>query len=182
MLVPTTAIFDNIAAFIKLTPLREQPNQEKWIRDENDLCEALTVTLEALHDTARMLGHPMYAGEKVFDFAEDTRRALEEMYLSARERSDIIVQRKKHLVMYHLVLAPIIDELGRYDHSTVLASIDDYFSSLHTFLFTNDIEVQIDDAIVTQHICNAKIHERDKNRKNSIKQRKTVKKQAVEDI
>lgn len=180
MITPSTTAYQGVISFIKMTPLREQPNQEKWIRDEFDLIEALEITRDALKDTHRMIDKPMYAGESTFDFAEDVRRAVEEVYLSSREQKDVLLQRKRHLVMYHLVINPMIDDLNRYCHQDAVNAADDYFGELINFVLTNDIEVQLDDALVTQHICRAKIRDRDVARKNNIKRRKTVKKVAPE--
>jgi hypothetical protein len=176
MITHSPTVFQSITNFIKLTPLRDLPNHTKWIRDEFDLMEAVEVVRDYLKDTARMVGKPMYAGETTFDFCEDIRRAFEEVYLSCREQKDVIFQRKRNLVMYHLAIDPIIDDLGQYSHTDVLEAADQYFADVLSFIQTTDTDVYIDDALVMHEIVKTQTRAREEERKQNIRRRKTSKK------
>jgi hypothetical protein len=180
MITHSPEVFQSIVNFIKLTPLRELPNHAKWIRDEFDLMEAVSVVRDHVADTARMEGKPMYAGESSFDFCEDLRRAFEEVYLSCREQKDVIFQRKRNLVMYHLAIDPIIDDLGQYPHREVLESADQYFADIIAFIENADTEVYIDDALVMHEIVKAKTRTREEERKQNLRRRKTVKRSSID--
>lgn len=171
----SSSVIQSVNQYIKLTPLREIPKYQGRILDENDLIEALDITLQSLKETERMLDKPMYAGEKAFDFVEDAKRALEEVYLSSRETKDVMMQRRKHLIMYHLVVEPVIEDLGNCDHRLMLQCVEGYINALKHYILESDIEVQMDDAVVMLEIVKARIRQREELRKLNIRKRKTVK-------
>ena len=182
MITPSAAVLDNITRFLKLTPLCSDPKQSKWIRDENDLLEALDITNMCYHDTARMVGIPMYVGESSFDFTEDVKRAVEENLLHGRDPKDHLIHRKHNITMYHLVIEPIIDQLATLPHTEVLSHIDAYFESVATSLLTNPTDPHMDDAIVALEMVRATVRARDGIRKQQKLDRRTKKKSVVIDI
>jgi hypothetical protein len=181
MLTPSTQIFDAVTCFIKLTPLRDDPKHTRWVRDEFDLIEALEITRDYYHDTSRMVGKAMYVGEKEFDFTEDVKRAVEEHFLGHRDQSQVMVQRKHNITMYHLVIEPIIDHLSQLSHYDVLACAHQYFSDVINALLSSDCDPHMDDAVVARELVNMSVRERDAIRKAQKKQRKT-KRPVVDDL
>ena len=181
MFAPSTQIFDAVTCFIKLTPLRDDPKHTRWVRGEYDLIEALEITRDYYHDTSRMVGKAMYVGEKEFDFTEDVKRAVEEHLLGHRDQSQVLVQRKHNITMYHLVIEPIIDHLHQLSHLEVLSTVYQYFSAVIEFLRTSDCDPHMDDALVARELVNMSVRERDAIRKAQKKQRKT-KRPVVDDL
>lgn len=179
MTSPSPAIHDYITRFIKLTPLQEDPKHARWVRDEFDLREAVDITRVCYHDTARMLGKPMYVGDKEFDFTEDVKRAVEENLLNCRDPKDVFVQRKHNITMYHLVIEPIIDQLATLPHVDVLALVDGYMDAVVESIMTNPTNPHMDDAIVAREMVNATVRERDTIRKQQKLNRRTKKKPAM---
>lgn len=179
MITPSTAVLDSVTQFLKLTPLRDDPKHTKWIRDEFDLLEALDITKDCYHDTIRMIGKPMYVGDKEFDFTEDVKRAVEENLLNCRDPKDQLIQRKHNITMYHLVIEPIIDQLATFQHTDVLSNIDEYIAAVSKALLDNPVDPHIDDAIVAREIINAKVRQLDVIRKQQKLDRRTKKKPAI---
>lgn len=177
MTTPSPAVLDSITQFLKLTPLREDPRHAKWIRDEFDLLEAISITRDCYHDTQRMIGKPMYVGDKDFDFTEDVKRAVEENLLNCRDPKEQMVHRKRNITMYHLVIEPIIDQLSKLQLPDVLATVDGYFDAVGTAVLTNPVDAHFDDAIVAREMINAKVRALDVARKQQKLDRRTKKKQ-----
>ena len=177
MIAPSPAVLDNITQFLKLTPLRDDPRHERWIRDEYDLLDALSITKDCYTDTQRMMGKPMYVGDKIFDFTEDVKRGVEENLLNCRDPKDQMVHRKRNITMYHLVIEPIIDHLSSHAHQEVLDSVASYFEAASISVVTNPVEAHMDDAIVAREMINAKVRALDAARKQQKLERRTKKKQ-----
>lgn len=177
MTTPSPDVLDSITQFLKLAPLRDDPRHTKWIRDEFDLLEALAITKGCYQDTERMIGKPMYVGDKDFDFTEDVKRAVEENLLNCRDPKDQMVHRKRNITMYHLVIEPIIDQLSKLLLPDVLVAVDGYFAAVETAVLTNPVEAHFDDAIVAREMINAKVRALDVARKQQKLDRRTKKKQ-----
>lgn len=182
MLTPSTHITEAINSFIKLTPLRDDPRHTKWVRDEFDLAEALEITRDYYHDTARMVGKPMYVGDRTFDFTEDVKRAVEEHLLGCRDQSQVLIQRKHNITMYHLVIEPIIDHIGTLTHQEALATIDQYTADTINALMSSTIDPHMDDAVVARELVNMAVRERDVIRKAQKQRRKTKRPPVVETV
>lgn len=180
MIAPSAAVVDSITCFLKLTPLRDDPKHTKWTRDEFDLIEAVDITNTCYQDTARMAGIPMYAGESTFDFTEDVRRAVEENLLGCRDPKDQLVRRKHNIIMYHLVISMIIDQLSKYPHQDVLLHLPSYMDQVRANILLNDVDPHMDDAIVAREMVNITIRERDNDRKKQKTHRRTTKKIPVD--
>jgi hypothetical protein len=78
--------------------------------------------------------------------------------------------------MYHLVIEPMIDDIGNMDHQTMIQCIDAYIDAVINYIHTCDVEVHPDDATVMFEVVKAKIRQREELRKTSIRKRKTTKK------
>jgi hypothetical protein len=183
MLTPNAAVADSITRFLKLTPLRDDPRHERWVRDEFDLIEALEITNQCYNDTTRMIGKPMYVGDSGFDFTEDVKRAVEENLLGCRDQKNVLLQRKRNITMYHLVIEPIIQQLSTLPHTDVLATVDTYFRQVVEMVRTDPVDPHMDDAIVAHEMVKAAVREREAIRKQQKTSRRTKKKRVVvEDV
>ena len=147
MTLPSTQVLDNITQFLKLTGLREDPTQTKWVRDEFDLLEAVDMLETSYLDTHRMSDKPMYVGDNGFDFTEDVKRAMEEILLDSRNPHDKLLQRKTNITMYHLVVEPIIDHLSSFDHKEVLTTVGEYLKCVRDAIINDPTDPHLDDAI-----------------------------------
>lgn len=166
-MTPNQAVSDGIRKFVRLTALRSDPNQIKWVRDELDLTEALEVTNYFFHETKAMLDKKMYKGQ-VFDFVEDVKRNVEEYLLSGREKEDVALSRKKNLAMYHLIVEPVIDLFKGIEHKQVLKVVDSVIEHVIHELYTVEVNSHFDDAIVARAQVAQMIHERSARRKEEL--------------
>jgi hypothetical protein len=182
MFTPNALVAENITRFLKLTPLRSDPRHERWVRDEFDLLDALDITKQCYHDTSRMIGKPMYVGDVGFDFTEDVKRAVEENLLGCRDPKDVLLQRKRNVTMYHLVVEPIIQHLSTLRHQELLTVVDTYFQAVADLIMNDPVDPHLDDAIVAHEMVKASVRERESIRKQQKTARRTKKKPVVEDV
>ena len=173
MIQPNAHVLGNVTQFLKLTALREDPSQTKWVRDEFDLLDAIDMLEIAYQDTQRMVGKPMYVGDNGFDFTEDVKRAMEEILLDSRDSKDKLLQRKTNITMYHLVLEPIIDQFAPIDHELALADVKEYLEQVRRAIITDPTDPNMDDAIVSREMIRQHIRDRDASRKQQKLLRRT---------
>jgi hypothetical protein len=160
----TPTVTDSIRKFIRLTPLRSDPQYKNRIRTEFDLMEALEVVSVYFHDTKNMVGKKMYQGQP-FDPIEDVKRATEEYFLTGREARDCALQRGRNVIMYHLAVVPVIEMFQGIKHESILKNIDSVLAEINKLICTMPIESHYDDAIVAFAQVKVMIQEREEKRK-----------------
>lgn len=161
-----------IHTFVKLTALREQPHEIKYIQDEFDLLEALDITKTFLLDTSSMLGKQKYKGHPTFDFVNDVKENLEELYLTGQTPQQAAIARKKYGAMYNLVIEPTIEMMRVFDHGQALQQADPVINQVKHLVLNNETLTNYDDAIVNREIIRNMIAAREEVRKQSKRSRR----------
>lgn len=167
-------VTDGVRKFVRMIPLRQDQREEKYIQDEYDLLGALEVVKQRFHDTERMMGQMKYRNTK-FDFIDDVKKEIEEWLLNDEEPKEAALQRKRHLVMYHLVLEPLIDVFKAFTHKEALRHVDKIINGVENVVKNHGIESHYDDAIVAREQVRKMIQAREAVRKAGMKRKVTRK-------
>lgn len=178
--ITTPSITENLRKFIQLMALRSDPLQQKWIRDEQDLTQALDIVKTLFHETERMKGKKMYQGQP-FDPIEDVKRGIEEYLLGAREYNEIPLQRKRNLTMYYLVVEPIIESFKGLSHQEMLEKVDGRIEEIVNQLMTMPVRSHYDDAIVAKEQIRQFVRDRDELRKEELAAKKKGRRKSKKD-
>lgn len=164
------AVTDGIRKFIRMIPLRQNPMEKKYIQDEYDLLAALETIKEKFHETERMMGLMKYR-KTPFDFVDDVKGEMEEWLLNHEEPKEAALQRKRHLVMYHLVLEPLIDVFKNFTHKEALRHVDKIVNGVENMVKHSDVEGNYDDAIVAKEQVRKMIEAREATRKAKLRKK-----------
>lgn len=168
-------IISGINMFSKMTALRRDAHEVKYVQDELDLIEALEFVRQKFHETEHLIGKPMYKGQKAFDVVEDIRRDVEEFYLTGREPRDCAIARKKYGSMICLVIDPVLHFMNQFEHRTAIKRIDGVINEIISFIKNNDVVAHYDDAVVIKQIVRNLVQEREENKKMNKKRKKNNK-------
>jgi hypothetical protein len=109
---------DGINTFIRLTGLIYDPSPlvwNRWFTDESDLKAALRSVRDAFVNSKRMLGKRKYRGVD-FNHVKEIKKDLTTFLTSGKDAGETAHLRKCNLPMYYLVIDPVIDLFGNFDH------------------------------------------------------------------
>lgn len=172
-MVQAEIVADGIRKFIKLTALRADPYQAKWVQDEFDLIDSLEYIRSLIHQTQRLSGKSLYK-EQAYDVVEDVKRDMEEILFTTRDETYSAKQRRKHMTMYHLVLCPVIDMFASMTHDQILKCVDLVIDNVIVEVSNSDIETHYDDAVVAKEQINQMVREREAKRKQDLYRKRKV--------
>ena len=145
-----TPFQNSFRVFVKLTGLKQQSIENKWIRDEFDVADALTRLPAIVKHTARMMGKRMHA-KSDYDFVDDVRKDIQEHLLVGEDDRRTALNKKKHLNMYYLTVEPAIHLLQQCDsHSSAIEEVDNIVEQLTNIVMNHTIHTTYDDALVAQ--------------------------------
>lgn len=167
--------------FKQLIALRENPIQAPWVRDEADLIEALEIARSYFPLTEGLLGKKMYQGQP-YDFVDDVKLEVEEFLFTANNPDENQSQRRRNVIMYHLVVAPVIDLFKTMDHETALKEFDEIFENVVHEVYSTSIECHYDDALVARVQISQMVREREAIRKAELAAKKKRKKRKKHDL
>lgn len=171
-------ITNGVKLFVQMIGLSVDPVEEKWVRDEEDLRLALEQVADNLKDTAGMVGKQMYRNQP-FSFTSDVKLAMEETLLVGEDTRETAGLRRRNLTMYHLVLEPVIDQLGELSHKEALDQAQDFINSVYKLATTTEVNGHYDDAVVAKAIVKSMVKERELARKEAIAEKKKASRKKV---
>lgn len=164
-------ITNGVKLFVQMIGLSVNPMEEKWVRDEEDLRLALEQVADNLKDTSSMVGKQMYRNQP-FSFTNDVKLAMEETLLVGEDTRETAGLRRRNLTMYHLVLEPVIDQLGELSHKEALDQAQDFINSVYKLATTTEVNGHYDDAVVAKAIVKSMVKERELARKEALAEKK----------
>lgn len=166
-------IISGINMFSKMTALRHDKREIKYVQDELDLIEALEFVRQKFHETAHLNNKPLYKNQKTFDFIGDIKREIEEYYnITGGDFHNRIVAYKKYGAMLCLVIDPVLNFMSQFEHHIAVEKIDDVIGEVISYIKNNEITTHYDDAIVIKQIVRKMIQSREENKKHNKKRRK----------
>lgn len=177
-----SAIAAGLKKFVRLIPLRQDPTQEKYIQDEFDLAEALSVVKTKFLETAEMFGKRKYKDSKQFDFIEDVREEMEEWLLNDENVTAAAVKRKKFQPMYYLVLLPVIELFTNDTHAQALRQISAVIADVENMILNHDINGHFDDAKVIQAMISKEMKVKEDARMAKRTKRKSKHDRLIEEV
>lgn len=182
---PTTAILSGVNLFIQQTPLRQLPNEEKWVKDEEDLRIELSRIGDLIRDTKDMIGKQMWRNQ-TYNFSDDAKRTHEEVLLKGADERETALARKHWMPLFHTVLEPVYDLLKGVDHRTAVETVDQLLTSVYEYAQTADVKMHLDDAMVAKAMIRSSIKQREEDLKalaaQAAKERRRKKKKEVEEL
>jgi hypothetical protein len=158
-----TQVKQGLYKFARLIPLRQNPNQLKYIQDEFDALEALEVLLQKFHDTAEMFGKKKSRNQP-FNYLEDVREEMEEWLLIGRSQKENAIRRKTYQPLFYLIVMPVIELFEHRSHAEVLKQIDSIIEEVKEMVRTQTVSGTYDDAVVMQQILHKEIQQKDAER------------------
>jgi len=168
---------DGIVKFAKLTSLRQNPIEMKWVQDELDVIFFLGIVKDKFRQTLPMMGKTKYKGTTEFDFIRDVKEEIEEVLFGGREKRDQLLNKKRYLMMYHLVIEPIIDLFQGLSHQEAVIHADTIIDAVIERIKDCDAVASYDDALVCREIVRKQIEVREEARRIAAsKRRRNVKK------
>ena len=144
-----TAFQAGLRMFVKLTGLKTDPLEHKWIRDEFDVVDAVSSIPYFVKQSARMIGKTMYT-KRPYHFIEDVTKDVQEFLIVGKEPRDSALLKKKHLMMYHLVVHPVLDIMYSLPHQDAIIWVDHIISDIISQVMTHNISTTYDDALVAK--------------------------------
>lgn len=171
----SSTITQGVNLFVQLTALTKTPLDLKFMRDEEDLRLALEQVEDSVTSTTRMIGKAMYRSHTTFDLVHDVKRAMEAILLEGADDRETAGLRRRNLNMYHLVIEPVIDQLGLVPHQYAIDNVKAFTRSVYDYAINADINTHEDDAIVAKTIVRGMVKERDDARKAELAARKKSK-------
>lgn len=168
--------------FVRLIPLRQEPSQAKYIQDEFDLLEALSVVKQKFLETAEMFGKRKYKDSKTFDFVEDVREEMEEWLLNDESTVAAAVKRKKYQPMYYLVLLPVIELFAEDTHAQALRQVGEVVAHVETMILNHEINGHFDDAKVIQAMISKEMKAKEDARQAKRTKRKSKRDRLIEEV
>lgn len=179
------AIATGVKLFVQQTVLRQLPNEEKWVKDEEDLRIELSRVADLVEDTKDMLGRQMYRNQK-YNFAEDAKKTLEYCLMVDEDETATALRRKHYMPLFHTVLEPVLDALGELPHEEALKVARQFTDEVYQLACTMDVNLHLDDGIVAKSIIRASYKQREADRKAAIaalaKEKRRKKKQEIEEL
>lgn len=146
--------------FVKLTGLKEDPLEHRWVRDEFDLITALSYIPYFVKNTVRFTAERMYA-KYPYNYIQDAKQDLQECLLKAKEPKDSAILRKKHLMMYHLTVVPAINVLQQLPtKQECVSQVDEIINVLSELVLSHEIYTSYEDALVAKAQVKRLIEER----------------------
>ena len=139
-----------IRTFVKLTGLKEDPLEHKWIRDEFDVVDALSCIPYFVKQSARMSGKTMYA-KRPYDYIEDVTKDVEEFLIVGKDPVGTALLKKKNLMMYHMTVRPILDILSHLpDHKTSIQYVDMIVESAINQVMSHEVTTTYEDGLIAK--------------------------------
>lgn len=163
----TQALHDiqgGIRKFVRLKALRDNQAEAKWVRDEQDLIDAVNIVREKFHETERFTGQQMHK-DMQYDVTEDVKEEIEEILLGGRDPKEAALNRRRNLNMYHLVIEPMIDSLKGMSHEEAIRYVDKIADNVINMIENVDISSHYDDALVAKEQVSQLVKQRDAQRK-----------------
>lgn len=171
-------IKQGIRTFIRLTGLISDDFQYRWFADEADAVSFVKSIGTAFHLTERMLSKSKYQGQP-FDAVRQVREDLAGSMLTGHTESMTVANRKRYSPLYYLVIEPAITAFLKFDHTTILAIVDDAVEGIAELVNQCDDYGDFDDALVAQHQTRQLIHTREEAAKAVKATRKRGRKKEV---
>lgn len=180
-----SAITSGVNLFIQQTPLRQLPNEEKWIKDEEDLRVELSRIADLIKDTKDMIGKQMWRNQ-VYNCSDDAKITHEEILLKGEDEKATALARKHWMPMFHTVLEPVYDVLKGMDHREAIASVDDLIAAVYAHVCNANVKMHLDDALVAKAMIRSSIKRREEDIKAAAalaaKEKRRKKKKEVEEL
>ncbi len=180
-----SAITSGVNLFIQQTPLRQLPNEEKWIKDEEDLRIELSRVADLIKDTKDMIGKQMWRNQ-VYNCADDAKQSHTEILLKGVDERETALCRKHWMPLFHTVLEPVYDYLKGVSHREAIDMVDELTSLVYQYVCDADVKMHLDDALVAKAMIRSSIKRREEEIKAAeaaaAKERRRKKKKEVEEL
>lgn len=131
-----SAIAPGLTLFIRLQGLIHDPNPlvwGKWLADESECKEALSVVASSVKRTKSMLGKQKYQ-HTPYDPIRQVRSDVL-AYLTTNASGLSATLQKRNLPLYYAVIDPLLTELSALEHQAMVDQIDDII---------DDIKIMVD--------------------------------------
>jgi len=138
-----------IRKFIRALGLELASYQLKWVADEFDLVSALKIITQYVDDSASLLGRQKYKNQP-YVFTDEVKKDMEEFLLVGRDAKETALMRKQNLGMYHLVVEPTIDLLGKLSHEQALTNSHEIIAEIVGLVENSDDYGDHYDALVAK--------------------------------
>ena len=171
MLQANDTINTGVKLFVQMIGLITDPMEEKWVRDQEDLRLALEQVSDNLQYTKPMVGKQMYRNQP-FNFVNDVKLAMEETLLIGEDARETAGLRRRNITMYHLVLEPVIDQLGTLSHAEAIETSAAFANQVYELALSVDVKSHFDDAVVAKAIAKSMVKEREAARREAIAEQK----------
>lgn len=168
-------IRNGMRTFIRLTGLISHEFQYRWFADEFDGVSSIKAIGRAVQMSARMLGKTKYQGQ-AFDAVRQIREDLAGSMLTGETETVTIANRKRYSPLFYLVIEPIVNLLGKFDHQTLLNVYPEIIDEFAAMLEATDCYGDFDDALIAQEMTRRLIRDREETIKASKQLRKRRKK------
>lgn len=168
-------IASGMRTFIRLTGMIHDEFQYRWFADEADAKSCILAIARNFKASERMLGKQKYQGQP-FDAARQVREDLTASMLGGMDEPTMVANRKRYSPLYYLIVEPIINALGKYDHQTILNIVDEVCAGLIQILESTTCYGTYDDALIAQAMTRKLIAEHEEAAKVLKASRKRKKK------
>lgn len=163
-------VINGLRTFVRIIPLIQNQFDRKYIQDEYDLVSMVRSVKDKFKDTARMMGKQKYRNVD-FDFIQDVKEEMAEWLLNGKDAKSIALQRKKHLVTYHLIIEPLINMFDGMSHQDVLYQVDGVINEIEQLIMSHNVDGNYDDALVARAQVKQMIEKREALRATHKKKR-----------
>jgi hypothetical protein len=157
-------VTSGIRKFIRVLGLELEAYQLKRIADEFDLISALDLIPTHIQDSASLIGRETYKGVP-YIFTDEVKKDMEEYLLTGKEPKDTAVLRHRNLTMYHLVVEPTIELIGKLDHQQAIDQSRDVVNGIIDMVRNSEDYGDATDALIAKEQIAVMIKARTEARK-----------------
>lgn len=129
--------------------------------DALEMIDSLEI-LRVLFSDIRRCIHPIYKGEKEFDFIHDLKQAIEGQFFYGDDQKSSALLRRKNRSMVVLLLNPIVELFLRSTHEEALNGYDQVIDKAIERIIDCEHDATPDDAFVVQHLIAREVARRNK--------------------
>lgn len=148
---PTTRLSKGIDTFVNLA---HHFQDDARIRNELELIASLDYVKQAVSSSATFSGNKIRTKER-YSYIQDAKEMVEEVLLNGNNMKQIASNRRKHAVMHHLVIEPLMASLSQFDRDWMIANIDSVMDTVIEEI-TKDRILQSKEEVLNN--CNIVLH------------------------
>lgn len=172
----------NVRMGVKLTGLRADPLEARWVKDEFDFADAVSTIKYFMKHTSRMVGKTKHPNQP-FDHIDDVRRDVEEHLIVGKSPEATALLKRHNLTTFHLIVDPVLQVLAQIpSHQECIAHVDAVVDHAIELIMNSGVETTHDDALVAKRQVSALVVAREGQRKAMLAKKKQGRRKKVIEV